>query len=220
LHGFNRMCERCCPLEKSFSVHVHRAVIRCDALLCLPSELLVNSQPTPRSCCVMTISPAPPSSQRQACRDRNFRSWGQYLPRLHVKLKRSHSHLGSIRAGTPILLIFSIERKSSNTVLRVQVVANSALKLPCALTQHVRQVLEVVACGDAKFADKVLGCALKVTVVILGNVVLGAAKVCVRGDGGCTFETCNALVWNHEARSNDCDIPDSRSLACALCAGS
>lgn len=85
-----------------------------------------------------------------------------------------------LRARTLILLVFSIQHKSGNTVLRVQVVANSALQLPCAFTKHVRQVLEVIARSDAKLADEVLGCALKITVVILRNVILGAAEVCVR----------------------------------------
>lgn len=70
--------------------------------------------------------------------------------------------------------------RSTKILLRVQVVANSTLQFAGTLTKQVRQVLEIIASGDAKLADKVLSGGLEVTVVVLWNVVFRAAEVCIR----------------------------------------
>ena len=79
-------------------------VICCIALLCLPSGLLVKCLPTPRSCCVLTKTPAPHSAAIVLSRPALSCSWRQDLPRLRVEL----SLIGHLRARILILLVFSI----------------------------------------------------------------------------------------------------------------
>lgn len=77
----------------------------------------------------------------------------------------------------------------SHTPLTAQISANGALQPRSALANHLRQVLEVVAGGDAKLADKVLGCRLQVAIVAGGGLLLGTPKVGVGRDGRRTLET-------------------------------
>lgn len=124
------------------------------------------------------------------------RLWRQNLPRFQVVLTRSSYPPIPSRPCTtgadhikPTLLVRLGPRCASPRLaflsctvftLRVQVIADSALQFPSTFAKHVRQVLEIVTSSEAKFPDKVFGGALKVTIVVLGNVVFGASEVSVR----------------------------------------
>lgn len=60
----------------------------------------------------------------------------------------------------------------------------------------MRQVLNIISCGDAKATDKVLGGVLQVSVTIVHwrKVILGPAEVSVARDRGRAVEFCEALL--------------------------
>lgn len=60
----------------------------------------------------------------------------------------------------------------------------------------MRQVLDIISCGDAKPTDKVLGGVLQVSVAIVHRrkVILGPAEVSVARDRGRAVELCEALL--------------------------
>ena len=75
--------------------------------------------------------------------------------------------------------------------LIVQVVPNSTLQLRRALAEHARQVLKIIASGDAKLAHKVLCGSLQVAIVLDATgalLVLRTAEVGVGRDGLCALE--------------------------------
>lgn len=81
----------------------------------------------------------------------------------------------------------------------VQVIPNSALQLRRALAKHTRQVLKIVASGDAELAHKVLRRGLQIAVVLDATgafLVFGTAEVGVGRYGLCALEalqTCLGL---------------------------
>lgn len=60
--------------------------------------------------------------------------------------------------------------------LASEIGANGTLKLGGTLTQHMGQILQVIAGGDAEFADKVLRSRLEIAVVFF-NFLLWSPKV-------------------------------------------
>lgn len=83
-------------------------------------------------------------------------------------------------------------RKRSSVV---QIIPNSTLQLRRALAKHARQVLQIIASGDAKLAHKVLCRSLQVAVVLDATcalLVFGTAEVRVGRDGLGAFEALQA----------------------------
>lgn len=76
--------------------------------------------------------------------------------------------------------------------LVAQVAPDCALQLGRALSQHLGQVLEVVAGGDAEFPHKILGGGLQVAVILAVVLLLGSAEVGVGGDGRGALEALQA----------------------------
>ena len=83
-------------------------------------------------------------------------------------------------------------RKRSSVV---QIIPNSTLQLRRALAKHARQVLQIVASGDAELAHKVFCCSLQVAVVLDATcalLVFGTAEVRIGRDGLGAFEALQA----------------------------
>jgi hypothetical protein len=73
--------------------------------------------------------------------------------------------------------------------LTVEIAPDSTLQFRCSLPKDLRQVLQVVASSVAKFAHEVLCSTLQVSILLAAFFFFWPAKVCVRGDRSCTFET-------------------------------
>ena len=83
-------------------------------------------------------------------------------------------------------------RKRSSVV---QIIPNSTLQLRRALAKHARQVLQIIASGDAELAHKVLCRRLQIAVVLDATgtfLVFGTAEVGVGRDGLSAFEALQA----------------------------
>lgn len=97
-------------------------------------------------------------------------------------------------AGSRFSAVSTYQRPSpasSLTDLAVQIPPHSPLQLARALTEGLREILDVIRRRDAEAPHDVLGRALQVAVVAqvghaaraaLRLVVLGSSEVCVRGD--------------------------------------
>jgi hypothetical protein len=68
------------------------------------------------------------------------------------------------------------------------------LKPRGTLTQHLRQVLQIITSRNTKFAHEVLCGTLQITIIFTSIFILGSSEVCVRGDGGRSFETLKSLL--------------------------
>jgi phage-related minor tail protein len=77
---------------------------------------------------------------------------------------------------------------SASVNLRVQIISDRALQPAAHFADQITDVFQVVASGDAEFADEVLGRGLEVTVVIIGDIVFRAAEIGVGGNSGCALE--------------------------------
>jgi hypothetical protein len=78
--------------------------------------------------------------------------------------------------------------------LTVQVTSNSTLQFSRSLPKDCRQVLQVITSGIAELAHEVLCGAFQVSIILTAFLLLGTAKVCVRRDGCCAFETLESLL--------------------------
>lgn len=78
--------------------------------------------------------------------------------------------------------------------LAVEITSNSTLKPRGTLAQHLRQILQIITSRDTKFAHKVLSSTLQITIIFTSIFLLGSSEVCVRGDGGRSFETLKSLL--------------------------
>jgi hypothetical protein len=79
-------------------------------------------------------------------------------------------------------------------ILTVEVTPDGTLKPRSTLTQHLRQVLQVISSRNSKLAHKVLRCTLKITIIISTGFLLRTSKVCVGRNGGCSFESLQSLL--------------------------
>ena len=79
----------------------------------------------------------------------------------------------------------------------VQIAPNSTLKLRRSLTQHLRQILQVVRSSDAKLAHKVPRRALHVAIVAIvlrRRVLFRSSEIGVAGNGRRSFEALQARL--------------------------
>jgi hypothetical protein len=85
----------------------------------------------------------------------------------------------------------------NSRILVVKVVPNRTLQLRRAIAQHARQVLEIIASGDAELADEVFGGSLEIAVVLNASgafLVFRTTKVGVGRDGLRAFEALQARL--------------------------
>lgn len=80
-----------------------------------------------------------------------------------------------------------VQPNSRFTTLVPQIRPDRTLQLRRTVTERAGKVLNVVPCGDAEATDEVFGGGLEVAVLLL-DLVVGAAKVGVRGDGAGALE--------------------------------
>jgi hypothetical protein len=81
--------------------------------------------------------------------------------------------------------------------LVVKVVPNRTLQLRRAVTQHARQVLEIIASGDTELAHEIFGGSLEIAVVLDASgalLVFGTAEVGVGRDGLGAFEALQTCL--------------------------
>lgn len=77
--------------------------------------------------------------------------------------------------------------------LTVQIIPNSTLQPLCSLSQHLRQIIQVISCRDTKLPHKVLSRTLQIP-IILFRVLFLPSKVGVRRNGTCTLKTLQTLL--------------------------
>ena len=70
------------------------------------------------------------------------------------------------------------------------------LQLDSALSNELAQILKVITRCDAKAANKVLGCALQISISIINwrKLIFGPAEIVIARDGGGTIELTEAIL--------------------------
>jgi hypothetical protein len=82
---------------------------------------------------------------------------------------------------------------SYSSHLVAQISPDGALQLGSSFAHEIAQVVQIIAGGNTKLADKILGSRLEIAIVSLG-LLIRSAKVCIGRDGRGALEPLQARL--------------------------